>query len=132
VRIRATLQVTHDEHRLRGGADKETRGRARDLDAQVSPFADHEVGAGFILARRLPPQAVEIVTRVGEVLGCAVAANLVFGATIARPNIESLASTSFDLRRGHFERTLRSCASLVKIDHRVRGLPRLSPDRWRM
>ena len=91
MRLGAAFEIVHDQRGLRRAPDIEPRLRARDLDPQMRPFADLEVDVGFVLARSFAPQAVEIIAGIGKILGRAVAPQLVAGAPIAGPDIESLA-----------------------------------------
>src|SRR3954471_2414560 len=91
MRLGAAFEIIHDQRRLRGATDIEPRLRAGDLDPQMRPFADLEVDVGFVLARSFTPQAVEIIAGIREILGRAVAPQLVAGAAVAGPDIESLA-----------------------------------------
>ena len=91
MRLGAAFEIVHDQRRLRGATDIKPRLRACDLDPQMRPFADLEVDVGFVLARSFAAQAVEIIAGIGEILGRAVAPQLVAGAPVAGPDIESLA-----------------------------------------
>src|SRR5450631_221600 len=85
------FQIAHNEHGLRCSADVESGGRAGYFDPQMGPFVRHHVGVRLILARCLATQAIKIVSRERKILGRVVAAKLVFGTTVGRPDIETFA-----------------------------------------
>src|SRR4051794_1350299 len=120
----AAPKVVHDQSRLLDAVHKQPRLLAGYFDANSGPLAWYEVCVALVLFRELLAQAVPRKVGERDVLNGVIAADLVVGSTVGRPEIETLepgyvrrdAECNPDKASGAFERSRRWLAGYIGFD----------------
>src|SRR5207249_2855296 len=91
-RCRASLKVVDYQGWLFGTIDKQPRSVTLHFNADLCPLARYQVRIGLVLLWKFFTQAVPGEYRKRDVLDGVIAADLIVGPTIGRPQIETFES----------------------------------------